>query len=202
LTFDRTFDYNVAMKNKSDNKSELIYQTTIELLNEIGLSEISMSKIAKRANISSSTIYFYFESKEDLLIKLYFKLKEQMHEKMFLGVTEDMSVKAAFEKILRNYSSYIVNNQANFLLMEQFFDSPFIQKHCKDQNGGVFKPMYPLFERGIKEGLFKDSETNLLVTYSCLPFVQMGKEYINGEYEFTPDNIDKMIQMSWDAIKA
>ena len=105
------------MKNKSDNKSELIYQTTIELLNEIGLSEISMSKIAKRANISSSTIYFYFESKEDLLIKLYFKLKEQMHEKMFLGVTEDMSVKAAFEKILRNYSSYIVNNQANFLLI-------------------------------------------------------------------------------------
>lgn len=202
LTFDRTFDYNVAMKNKSDNKTELIYQTTIELLNEIGLSEISMSKIAKRANISSSTIYFYFESKEDLLIKLYFKLKEQMHEKMFLGVTAHMSVKAAFEKILRNYSSYIVNNQANFLLMEQFLDSPFIQKHCKDQNGGVFKPMYPLFERGIKEGLFKDSETNLLVTYSCLPFVQMGKEYINGEYEFSPANIDKMIQMSWDAIKA
>jgi AcrR family transcriptional regulator len=202
LTFDRTFDYNVTMKNKSDNKTELIYQTTIELLNEIGLSEISMSKIAKRANISPSTIYFYFESKEDLLIKLYFKLKEHMHERMFIGVTEDMSVKTAFEKILRNYSSYIVNNKANFLLMEQFLDSPFIRKSCKDQNGGVFKPMYPLFERGIKEGLFKDSETSLLVTYSCLPFVQMGKEYINGEYEFSPANIDKMIQMSWDAIKA
>lgn len=186
------------MKNRNNNKTELIYQTTIELLNEIGLSEISMSKIAKRANISSSTIYFYFESKEDLLIKLYFKLKEQMHEKMFIGVTADMSVKAAFEKILRNYSSYIVNNQANFLLMEQFLDSPFIQNACKDPNGGVFKPMYPLFERGIKEGLFKDSETNLLVTYACLPFVQMGKEYIIGEYEFSPASIDKMIQMSWD----
>lgn len=190
------------MKNRSDNKTELIYQSTIELLNEIGLSDISMSKIAKRANISSSTIYFYFESKEDLLIKLYLKLKEQMHEMMFIGVTADLSVKAAFEKILRNYSSYIVNNKANFLLMEQFLDSPFIQKKCKDQNGGVFKPMYPLFERGIKEGLFKDSETSLLVTYSCLPFVQMGKEYIKGEYEFSPANIDKMIQMSWDAIRA
>lgn len=191
------------MKNKSENKMELIYQTTIELLNEIGLSDISMSKIAKRASISSSSIYFYFESKEDLLIKLYFNLKDQMHQMMFRGVnTADMSVKDGFEKILRNYSNYIVNNKANFLLMEQFLESPFIRKNCKDHNGGVFKPMYALFERGIKEGLFKDLETNLLVTYSCLPFVQMGKEYINGEYEFSSANIDKMIQMSWDAIKA
>ncbi|GGD80924.1 TetR family transcriptional regulator [Paenibacillus nasutitermitis] len=190
------------MKNKSENKMELIYQTTIELLNEIGLSDISMSKIAKRASISSSSIYFYFESKEDLLIKLYFNLKDQMHEMMFRGVTvADMSVKDGFEKILRNYSNYIVNNKANFQLMEQFLESPFIRKSCKDHNGGVFKPMYALFERGIKEGLFKDLETNLLVTYSCLPFVQMGKEYINGEYEFSSANIDKMIQMSWDAIK-
>lgn len=182
---------------------ELIYQTTIELLNEIGLSDISMSKIAKRASISSSSIYFYFESKEDLLIKLYFNLKDQMHQMMFRGVNvAEMSVKDGFEKLLRNYSNYIVNNKANFLLMEQFLESPFIRKNCKDHNGGVFKPMYALFERGIKEGLFKDLETNLLVTYSCLPFVQMGKEYINGEYEFNSANIDKMIQMSWDAIKA
>lgn len=190
------------MKNKSENKMELIYQTTIELLNEIGLSGISMSKIAKRAGISSSSIYFYFESKEDLLIKLYFNLKDQMHQMMFKDVTVDMTVKDAFEKILRNYSNYIANNKANFLLMEQFLDSPFIRKRCNDQNGGVFKPMYNLFERGIREGIFKDSEINLLVTYSCLPFVQMGKDYINGEYEFSSANIDKMIQMSWNAIKA
>ncbi|MCM3755979.1 TetR family transcriptional regulator [Sporosarcina aquimarina] len=190
------------MKNKTENKKELIYQTTIALLNEIGLSDISMSKIAKRASISSSSIYFYFESKEDLLIKIYYNLKDQMHQIMFRGITADMSVRYSFEKILCDYSNYIMNNHANFMLMEQFLESPFIRKNCKDHNGGVFKPMYALFERGIKEELFKDLETNLLVTYSCLPFVQMGKEYINGEYEFSSTNIDKMIQMSWDAIKA
>ncbi|GGG69963.1 TetR/AcrR family transcriptional regulator [Paenibacillus radicis (ex Gao et al. 2016)] len=190
------------MKNKTDNKMELIYQSTIELLNEIGLSDISMSKIAKRASISSSSIYFYFESKEDLLIKLYFNLKDQMHLLMFKGVTEDMPVKDGFEKILRNYSNYIINNQANFLLMEQFLDAPFIRNNCNDHNGGVFKPLYPLFEKGVREGLFKDSERNLLITYSCLPFVQIGKEYINGEYDLSSANIEKMIQMSWNAIKA
>ncbi|BBI33451.1 TetR/AcrR family transcriptional regulator [Cohnella abietis] len=190
------------MKNKSESKVNLIYQATIELLNEGGLSEISISKIAKRANISSSIIYFYFESKEDMLIKLYFMLKDQMHQLMFQGITESTPVKVGFENILRNYSSYISNHKDSFLLMEQFIGSPFIRKNCKDQNGGVFKPMYPLFKRGIKEGFFKDLETNLLVTYSCIPFVEMGKEYLNGAYEFSSINIEKMIQMSWDAIKA
>ena len=32
--------------------NEAIFQATIQLLNEIGFSEISMSKIAKRANVS------------------------------------------------------------------------------------------------------------------------------------------------------
>ncbi|MHA7578831.1 TetR/AcrR family transcriptional regulator [Paenibacillus vandeheii] len=201
IDIDRSFDYILGMKTKSESKVNLIYQATIELLNESGLSEISISKIAKRAKISSSIIYFYFESKEDMLIKLYFLLKDQMHQLMFHGVTESTPVKVGFEKILRNYSNYILNNKDSFLLMEQFIGSPFIRKKCKDQNGGVFKPMYPLFERGIEEGLFKDLETNLLVTYSCLPFVEMGKEYLNGAYEFSPTNIDKMIQMSWDAIK-
>lgn len=179
----------------------LIYQATIELINESGLSEVSISKIAKRAKISSSIIYFYFESKEDMLIKLYFVLKDQMHQLMFHGVTESTPVKEGFEIILRNYANYILNHKDSFLLMEQFIDSPFIRNNCKDQNGGVFKPMYPLFERGIKEGFFKDLETNLLVTYSCLPFVEMGKEYLNGAYEFSSINIERMLQMSWDAIK-
>jgi AcrR family transcriptional regulator len=190
------------MNTKEDNKVNLIYQATIELLNEVGFSELSMSKIARRAKISPSTIYFYFENKEDMLVSLYFTLKEEMHRLMFEGVTENIPVKEGFELILRNYSRYILNNKDNFLLMEQFIASPFIRKSCKDHNGGVFKPMYPLFERGIQEGLFKDLETSLLVTYSCLPFVQMAKEHFNGEYELNPDNIEKMIQMSWDAIKA
>ncbi|MFN0223999.1 TetR/AcrR family transcriptional regulator [Paenibacillus sp. KR2-11] len=48
-----------------------MFKATIQLLNEIGFSDISMSKIAKRAHVSPSTIYVYFENKEDMLSKLY-----------------------------------------------------------------------------------------------------------------------------------
>ena len=48
------------MRHKDENKNESIFQAAIDLINEIGLAETSMSKIAKKAkkaNVSSSTIY-------------------------------------------------------------------------------------------------------------------------------------------------
>ncbi|MCZ8522715.1 helix-turn-helix domain containing protein [Paenibacillus mucilaginosus] len=63
--------YYRIMRHKDENKNEAIFKATIQLLNEIGFSDISMSKIAKRAHVSPSTIYVYFENKEDMLSKLY-----------------------------------------------------------------------------------------------------------------------------------
>ncbi|MDB4867155.1 MAG: TetR family transcriptional regulator [Cohnella sp.] len=37
-----------------------------------------MSKIAKKAGVSASTIYVYFENKEDMLNKLYLSIKKKM----------------------------------------------------------------------------------------------------------------------------
>ncbi|MFJ5760843.1 TetR/AcrR family transcriptional regulator [Neobacillus sp. NPDC093182] len=45
------------MRHKDEKKNESIFQAAIDLINEIGLAETSMSKIAKKANVSSSTIY-------------------------------------------------------------------------------------------------------------------------------------------------
>ncbi|MDR1409712.1 MAG: TetR/AcrR family transcriptional regulator [Oscillospiraceae bacterium] len=53
------------MRVKDFSKKDAIFEATINLLNEIGFANISMSKIGKAAGVSSSTIYVYFENKED-----------------------------------------------------------------------------------------------------------------------------------------
>jgi len=45
------------MRYKDDNKKEKIIMVAIQLINEVGLAEISMSKIAKKAGVSAGTIY-------------------------------------------------------------------------------------------------------------------------------------------------
>ena len=59
------------MRIKDDNKKNAITKAVISLSNEIGFSNVSMSKIAKRAGVSSSTLYVYYENKDDMFSKVY-----------------------------------------------------------------------------------------------------------------------------------
>jgi AcrR family transcriptional regulator len=49
------------------DKLELIYNATIALIKRVGIAEVSVSKIAKEAGIGKGSIYYYVESKNDIL---------------------------------------------------------------------------------------------------------------------------------------
>ncbi len=61
--------------------------------------------------------------------------------------------------------------------------------------------MRELLEKGKKQKMFKQVNTSLLITYSYSPIIQLIKEYHHGVFEFNKENLDKMIQMSLDAIR-
>ncbi|TBL71258.1 TetR/AcrR family transcriptional regulator [Paenibacillus thalictri] len=189
------------MRQKDENKNEAIFRATIQLLNEIGFSEISMSKIAKRAQVSSSTIYVYFENKEDMLGKLYLSVKEKLSKAIFRGVNGDQPVQAEFEAIIRNYVEFALANKEECLFLEQFTNSPLIGKLCLEQSSAMFGPLIGLLERGQREGLIKPVNPVLLLSYSFLPFVQLVKEHYNGTFELNSDHLQEMIKMSWDAAR-
>lgn len=191
------------MRNKDENKKENIFNATIQLINEIGFSETSMSKIAKKAGVSPSTIYVYFENKNDMINKLYLTVKQKMSQQVVYGIDASTSVKAGFESVFRNYLNFILNYKDYFLFIEQFSNSPLIQSLSREEGLSLFQPMYQLFERGKSENIFKKVDTNLLIIYSYTPINQAVKAYLNGEFEFelNEEKLEKMIQMSWDAIR-
>ena len=55
------------MRIKDLHKQEAIIEATVELVNEIGFVSSSVSKIAKKANVSPATLYIYYKNKEDIL---------------------------------------------------------------------------------------------------------------------------------------
>ncbi|MFB7142691.1 TetR/AcrR family transcriptional regulator [Gottfriedia sp. NPDC056225] len=189
------------MRYKDENKNEAIFKATIQLLNEIGFSDISMKKIAKRANVSSSTIYVYFENKEDMLSKLYTNVKQHLSQKVLTGLEEEMPIKVAFEQVLRNQIEFIFNHKDEFLFLEQFSNSPLIKNLCIEDHSWMFQPLFDLVERGIEQQLLKESDTMLLLVLITAPITDLAKMQFNGEFELNEKNISDLIQMSWDAIK-
>ena len=65
------------MRYLDATKKEKIILAAIQLINEVGFAEITMSKIAQKAGVAPGTIYVYFENKDDMLKKLFLTVKEE-----------------------------------------------------------------------------------------------------------------------------
>lgn len=194
--------YYRVMRHKDENKNEAIFQATIQLLNEIGFSDISMSKIAKRASVSPSTIYVYFENKEDMLSKLYTNVKQKLSSKVLAGIDDTVPVKTAFEMVLRNHIDFIFNHKDEFLFLEQFSNSPLIKNLCLEDHSWMFQPLFELVDRGRKQHLLKECDAMLLLVLLSAPITGLAKMHFNGEFELNEAIIRDLIEISWDAIKA
>ena len=59
------------MKPKDDKKLRAITRATFALVEQTGLSGLTMAAIAREAGLATGTLYVYFKSKEDLLTGLY-----------------------------------------------------------------------------------------------------------------------------------
>lgn len=190
------------MRYKDENKKENIFLAAMQLVTEIGFAETSMSKIAKKANVSPSTIYVYFENKNDMLNKLYLYVKQRISEKMLQDIDVSSPLDKQYELMLRNFIDFAMNNKDYFLFIEQFTNSPLIHNLCREEGRTFLKPMHELLEKGKKQNMLKQVDTSLLITYSYSPIIQLIKEYHNGLFEIHKENLDKIIQMSLDAITA
>lgn len=192
----------MGMRHKDEKKSEAIFEATIKLLNEIGFSDISMSKIAKVANVSSATIYVYFENKEDMLAKLYVKVKEKMCRQMNKGLDDTLPSEVLCERFMRNSLQFILSNRDDFMLLEQFQTSPLVEKLCLGDMSSMFTGLHELFQQGKQRGELKALNTTLLLSYCYLPVTQFAKAVFKGQMEGSEENLRNIIRMSWDAVRA
>ncbi|AIQ46479.1 TetR family transcriptional regulator [Paenibacillus sp. FSL R7-0273] len=194
--------YYRRMRHKDENKSERIFNASIQLINELGLSEASMSKIAKKAGVSASTIYVYFENKEDMLNKLYLSIKKEMSLEVFYDYNESMPLKTAFEHALGKYIDFVLTHKDEFLFLEQFSNSPLLDKLSRNEGLEYFEPLIKLFEKGKSQNVFKQVDTSLLHMFMFNPVMQYVKEYFGGRLEFKQESLNEIVQMTWDALKA
>lgn len=189
------------MKNKDENKLNNIFTATLELINESGLAGTSMSKIAKRANISASTIYVYFDNKEDLIFKLYLMVKNKMNFEIYNNINESDSFENTYKIVLKKFINFIYNNKDYFLFIEQFQNSPIKQSVNKEELDKIFVPTNSLYDIGKAQDVIKNIDNKILTIYTFYPAMEFVKNSFDNEIEINEENINLLIQLSWDAIK-
>lgn len=98
--------------------------------------------------------------------------------------------------------AFILNDKDEFLLFEQCINSPLVQKICVEEAQWIVQSMLDFFEKGKEHKIFKQIDTHLIFIYAFSALIQIAKKYYCGEFVFTCKNMDEIIQMSWDSVKA
>jgi len=190
------------MRVKDENKKEAIFEATIHLLNEIGFANISMSKIGKAAGVSSSTIYVYFENKEDMLKKLYLDVKMKYARMLSRNIPNEGSVRQVISQLVQNTMDFVSEYKDYFLFMEQFSTSPLCEGMQLNEVDEMFQPIFSIIEHGQKEGLLKQMQPELLLAFCYYPITQIAKNRLKNNLSISKLDVEELKQLCWDAIKA
>ncbi|MGD8426292.1 MAG: helix-turn-helix domain-containing protein [Balneolaceae bacterium] len=102
------------MLPKDDQKAALIGEKAIEMIVEEGFDGFSMQKLADRAGISPSTIYIYFDSKEDMLTKLFIETARDFEEDALQNFEPSMNFKEGLWLQWKNRFRNIIKNLVRF----------------------------------------------------------------------------------------
>lgn len=144
-----------------EEKRKIIAQTSIELLLEKGIQNLTVLEVAQKANIGKGTIYQYFQSKEDIV----FEIISAYINEIILEMKESLQkVVSCREKVLIFFDYFINQSQKNLdalKLYQEYLGINISSKnevmssyntHCSEQFETIFKQ---IIQEGIQSNELK-----------------------------------------------
>lgn len=182
-------------------KQEAIINATVELVNEIGFASSSVSKIAKKANVSPATLYIYYKNKEDLLVSTYVELKKKMSKELLKNFDTSKPLRDIFYTFWKNTFDFISQNRSFYKYSEQFSNSPYSGLVNHTELEKHFEPFFNVMQEGIKQKIIKDVPFEILGAFMFYPVTVISNSKLCSGVEINDDIIDTSFNLAWDAIK-
>ncbi|GAY17599.1 MULTISPECIES: TetR/AcrR family transcriptional regulator [Mycobacteriaceae] len=107
----RSAPYKASLR-KADAQRQRVLSESMEIFSRRGFRATSMNEIAAAVGLSKPTLYHYFRSKEELLVRLYLNMLDESLEMGRKTVAEADSPLAAIRSLIASRVAYTCRNQA------------------------------------------------------------------------------------------
>ena len=187
------------MRTRDQKKYNAVVKSSIELTNKLGFSGISISKIAKKANVSPATIYIYFKNKEDLLTTIYCDIRKKAGESVLTNINANMSIKEQFNSIWINSFSFYMNHPEYTQYREQFEQTK-MMKEINTDEFGLNKYTIELLTKGIENKIIQDLPIPILISFAFIPIITLLRFHFSNIVIMSEEEIDNACKIAWKAI--
>ncbi|WP_368505363.1 TetR/AcrR family transcriptional regulator [Alkalihalophilus sp. As8PL] len=166
-----------GFERRREQKKQHILEASLELFMEYGIQKVSISEIAKKANVSQVTIYNYFESKHKLIHDVFIYYVDQASATFEETVFSDIPFPDKIKKLIFNKKE--VAKQINeefyqYLMKEYTAEGNYIEKIYVEKALPYFTH---LFKEGKEQGYVDPNLSDQAIIF----YIQMLKEYVQRE---------------------
>lgn len=145
------------MKKTGPDKRELIYDTLEELMLTVPFKDISVESIAQKAGIGKGSIYYYFESKDEILDCVIERSYRRAVREYLNNIGTEQSalgrIKELFKSVIKKDFG---NSRRNLIVMLHLHDDLLLHNKLKAIAVQELSPILTvLLEQGIEEGSIK-----------------------------------------------
>jgi len=180
---------------KLQNKREKIMKTALRLILDNGYQDAAMSKISKESGVAIGTIYHYFSSKEELVSQMYKEIKLDMC-KVLSGDGKIKYSEEQFEKVIKGYIDYALENKLEFEFAERYHNSPIIACDIRKEMKGKFEiTNNKIFKELKKKNILREVPNDLVVTFLLGTLSSAIRGINNGDINGSKENIDKYLEL-------
>lgn len=196
------FGYDASVKLKDDEKLRAIARATFTLVEQTGLSGLTMAAIAREAGLATGTLYVYFKSKEDLLVALYEQAKTETAASLMQGDDAAAPFRSRFQHMWRNWLEHRLTHYAQVVFLEQYYNSPWFSEASRNLSARLIKDWVDLIETAKAQQILKDVPTPMLINSFGGSVRETANMLRSGALPRTEAHLAMAFGLCWDGMKA
>jgi AcrR family transcriptional regulator len=196
------FGYDSIVKLKDDEKLRAIAKATFTLVEQTGLSGLTMAAIAREAGLATGTLYVYFKSKEDLMVALYEQAKAETAASLMHGDDPSLPFRGRFQRMWLNWLDHRLTHYAQVVFLEQYYNSPWFSEESRNLSARLIKGWVDLIEAAKAQQILKDVPTPLLINSFGGSVRETANLLRSGALTRSDAHLTMAFGLCWDGLKA
>jgi AcrR family transcriptional regulator len=190
------------VRPKDDDKLKAIAMATFALVEQTGLSGLTMAAIARQAGLATGTLYVYFKSKEELLVALYEQAKTETAASLMQGDDAALPFRSRFQRMWMNWLEHRLTHYAQVVFLEQYYNSPWFSEDSRSLSARLIRPWVDLIETAKAQQILKDVPTPMLINSFGGSVRETANLLRSGSLSRTEAHLAMAFGLCWDGIKA
>lgn len=189
----------INMRKKQDKRQKII-NTAVKLFVKDGIHQTSIQTLAKKAGVSTGSVYTYFDSKETLVVEAFYNVLDESIAAITVNYDDTLSIKERFYYLLEQRIRYNIKYPTKFQFLNLCSAEPTVMKEVVNYDSENSALATVLMD-GKEQSIIRNLPPQDMV-YQIIGGISFSLTWrLFYHQQINEDDIQMMIDMAWKSVK-